>query len=182
MPAVPSVGALAPALELPAADGSGHRSLADVRDRPVMVSFLGPAHCSFCRAHVVRSIQHRADFERIGAEVMFVAYHDPELLMAKMLRDLDLPFALLLDPARATYRQWGLEQATLRNWLSPGFYLGVAKFILAREPNLGTTPGPVQMGGDFVVGRDGRLTFVNLMKSFHDRAPIAQLLSVLKRA
>ena len=176
----PRVGADAPALELPAADGSGTRSLASLRGRPVLASFLGPAHCSFCRAHVIRAIQHREEFERLGAEVVLVAYHDPELLMAKMLRDLEVPFTLLLDPTRETYRRWGLDQATWRSWAAPGFYLGVARFLLRREPDLGSSPGPVQMGADFVISSDGRLTFANYLKSFHDRAPIPTLLGALR--
>ena len=170
------VGATAPALELPAADGSGMRSLSAFRGRRVLISFLGPAHCVFCRAHVVRAIQHREDFARLGADVLLVAYHDPELLTAKMLRDLDLPFTLLLDSTRETYRRWGLEGATVRNWLAPGFYLGLVKLLIKQRTNLGDSPGPVQMGGDFVIAPDGRLVFTNYMKSFHDRASIPTLL------
>ncbi len=176
------VGATAPPLELPAADGSGMRSLAEFRGRRLVISFLGPAHCVFCRAHIIRAIQHRQDFERLGADVVLVAYHDPELLMAKMLRDLELPFTLLLDSTRDAYRRWGLEGATLRNWLAPGFYLGVVKLLIKERTNLGDSPGPVQMGGDFIVGPDGRLTFTNYMKSFHDRASIPMLLDALARA
>jgi len=176
----PRVGADAPALELPAADGSGPRSLAALRGRPVLLSFLGPAHCTFCRAHVIRAIQHREDFERLGAEVVMVAYHDPELLMAKMMHDLELPFTLLLDRTRESYRRWGLDQASWRNLLVPGLYISAAKSMLKREPSLGSTPGPVQLGGDFVINRDGRLAFVNYMKSFHDRASIPTLLGALR--
>jgi peroxiredoxin len=176
------VGTAAPPLVLPSADGGGERSLAEFRGRPVLVSFLGPAHCSFCRAHVIRTIQHHDEFRRRSADVVFVAYQDPELLMSKMLRDLDLPFTLLLDPTLAAYRRWGLDQARLINWLAPGFYLGIAKFLLAREPDLGNSPGPVQMGGDFVVGRDGTLVFAHWMKSFHDRAAVPRLLSALDAA
>ena len=176
----PRLGAEAPALDLPAADGTGPRSLASFHGRPVLVSFLGPAHCTFCRAHVIRAIQHREDFERIGAEVVLVAYHDPELLTAKMMHDLEVPFTLLLDPTRETYRRWGLERATWRNVAVPGLFVAAAKSLLQREPSLGSTPGPVQMGGDFVVNRDGRLAFVNYLKSFHDRAPIPTLLGALR--
>jgi peroxiredoxin len=176
----PRLGAPAPALDLPAADGTGPRSLEQFRGRPVLVSFLGPAHCTFCRAHLIRAIQHRQDFERMGAEVVLVAYHDPELLTSKMMHDLEVPFTLLLDPAREAYRRWGLDRATWRNAIVPGLFVAAAKSLFSREPSLGSTPGPVQLGGDFVVGRDGRLAFVNVMRSFHDRAPMPAVLAALR--
>jgi peroxiredoxin len=177
----PDLGSPAPPLELPTAAGD-RRSLADLRGRPVIVSFLGPAHCVFCRAHVIRVIQARDHLQSFGAEVVFVAYQDPELLMAKMLRELALPYLLLLDPTRAVYRAWGLEQARLRNWLVPGLYWESLKTALRREPSLGSSPGPVQLGGDFVVDRRGHLAFVKRLRSFHDRARIPDLLTALARA
>jgi peroxiredoxin len=175
------IGAPAPPLELPTAAGR-RQSLLDLRGRPVLVSFLGPAHCPFCRAHVIRMVQARDQVASIGAEVVLVAYHDPDLLTAKMLHDLDLPYVLLLDPARAAYRSWGLEQARFRNWLSLGFFREALKMTLRREPSMGSSPGPVQLGGDFVVDRRGYLLLVNHMRSFHDRAGIPEVLSVLARA
>lgn len=177
----PRVGAAAPSLELPATDGSV-RSLSALRGHPVLVSFLGPAYCNFCRAHVVQTITRRDDFQRIGAEVVLVAYDDPQLVMTNLVRDLELPYTLLTDPSRQTYRRWGLEQATWRNFTYPGFYYNVLKLRLSGEKAIPETPGPVQMGGDFVVNREGQLTFVKYMKSFHDRAKVPVLLSALASA
>ncbi len=177
----PGVGAPAPRLELPDAAGVRH-SLRDFHGRPVLVSFLGPAHCQFCRGHVIRTIQARADLERLGADVVLVAFHDPELLTAKMLRDLELPYTLLLDPQMAAYRQWGLGQAGLMTWIRPGLYWAGLKSALRREPSLGKSPDPGQLGGDFVVDRQGRLTLVNRMKSYHDRAAMPRLIAALATA
>jgi peroxiredoxin len=174
----PSVGAPAPPLRLPAM-GGGERSLADLRGRPVLVSFLGPPHCNFCRSHLIRAIQHRDDFQKVGADVIFVAYHDPAELMAKMMHDLDLPYTLLIDRGRESYRRWGLDQAGLRNWLSPGLFASLFKAVLRRDELFRLSPGPVQLGGDFVVDRRGELSFVNRLKSFHDRASMPELLTAL---
>jgi peroxiredoxin len=177
----PKVGGPPPALDLPSA-GGGTRSLAALRGRPVLVSFLGPAYCNFCRAHVIQTIQCRNQFQQIGADVVLVTYDDPDLVMTNLVRELELPYALLVDTSRQTYRRWGLEQATWRNWLAPGFYIGVLKMRLRGEKAMPETPGPIQMGGDFVVGRDGRLASVHYMKSFHDRAKVPVLLSALASA
>jgi peroxiredoxin Q/BCP len=173
------VGAAAPALELPAADGTT-RSLGEFRGRPVMVSFLGPAHCPICRAHVIRMIQARDEIRSIGAEVVLVAYHDPELLTAKMLHSLDLPYLLLVDRTKQAYSRWGLGEFGLKSALQPGMYWAVLKNIINRVPSLGTVPDANQLGGDFVINRDGHLAFVNRMKSIHDRAAVDTLIAAVR--
>jgi peroxiredoxin len=170
----------APSLELPAASGE-RRSLREFQGRPVMLSFLGPASCAFCRAHVIRTIQARDEFAALDATVVMVAFHDPELLMSKMMHDLKLPYLLLLDSTRETYARWGLGQFNLRSMLAPGMYWGALKFLLRREPSLGRTPNESQLGGDFVIDRAGQLAYVNRMRSVHDRARIPDLLAALER-
>ena len=176
-------GASAPPLDLATASGD-RRSLHEFLGRPVLISFLGPAHCLFCRAHVIRVIQARNEIDRLGAGVIFVAHNDPELLTAKMLHDLELPYTLLLDPARTAYARWGLGEAGMRSWLSLGLFWAAAttalKVWLKKESSLGKAPGRNQLGGDFVVDRTGKLVFVNRLKSFHDRAKITDLLAALR--
>jgi len=130
----------------------------------------------------MRAIAARRDIERVGADVIFVAFHDPELLMAKMMRDLQLPYLLLLDPELGTYRQWGLGQRSFKSLLVPSLYWALLKVVLSREPSMGQVPDPGQLGGDFVVNRVGRLAFVNRMRSFHDRAAMPRLLAALTQA
>ena len=152
----------------------------------MLISFLGPAHCLFCRAHVIRVIQARHEIESLGAGVVFVAHNDPELLTAKMLHDLELPYTCYWTRTRTAYARWGLGQAGLRSWLSPGLYWAALKTTLnvwlGKESSLGNAPGRAQLGGDFVVDRAGQLVFVNRLKSFHDRAKIADLLAALRGA
>jgi len=131
-------------------------------------------------------VQARDEIRELGAEVVFVAFHDPELLTAKMLRSLDLPYLLLLDPARESYARWGLGPATVRAFLSPGLYWAALKetlkVLLGRERSLGTAPRSNQLGGDFVVDRTGRLAYAHRMQSLYDRAPIPDLLAALQEA
>ena len=175
-----ALGAPAPSLELPAASGERH-SLAEFRGKPVIISFLGPANCQFCRGHVLKMVSARDRIQRAGAEVIFVAYHDPDLMMSKMLRDLDLSFLLLLDRAREAYAKWGLQTGTLKVFLRPGFFWAVAKLLLKRVPSLGDAPPHHrQLGGDFVVDRAGKLVFVNRMRSVYDRADIDEMLAALR--
>jgi hypothetical protein len=127
-------------------------------------------------------IQARETIASIGADVVFVAYHDPELVMSGLMRDLNLPYQLLVDESRRAYAQWGLGPVSLLGKLRPGLYWEMIKVILQRPPNLGSAPNPNQRGGDFVVDPSGRLVFANRMKSFYDRAKIPDLISALRTA
>jgi peroxiredoxin len=177
----PALGAPAPHLELPSATGEPC-SLDQFRGRPVMVSFLGPSHCTFCRSHVIRAIQAHDRVRALGAEVIFVVYEDPERIMAQMLRELNLPYRLLVDESRGTYERWGLGRPGARAILAPGFYWEIVKSLLRGDPKLAWSPDPVQMGGDFVVDRRGHLSFVKRLKSFHDRATMPMLIDALSKA
>ena len=177
------VGANCPTLELSTATGERH-TLDDFTGRPLLVTFLGPAHCLFCRAHVIRLIQAREEIERLGARVVFVAYHDPDLLTTKMLHDLDVPYTLLLDPARTTYERWGLGRIGLFGFVTPALYWNSIKIMIDAkrkgERSLGTSPGAPQRGGDFVINCAREFVFVNRMYSFHDRPPMEALIAALR--
>lgn len=179
------VGGHAPALDLSTATGE-RRTLEHFKDRPLLVTFLGPAHCLFCRAHVIRLIQARDEIERLGASVVLVAHHDPELLTTKMLHDLDVPYTLLLDPTRTTYEQWGLGHVKLLGFITPALWWNTVKITIETmrrgEKSLGTSsPGAPQRGGDFVLNCGRTFEFVNRMYSFHDRPKLEDLLSALRR-
>ena len=175
------LGAPAPSLDLPTAAGEPW-SLADVRGRNVILSFLGPANCLFCRAHVIRLIQARERIVQANAEVVLVAHHDPELMMSKMMHSLNLPFTLLFDSTRTAYHRWGLGNVKLSAFfVRPGLYLAMARVMIRREKTLGTAPDQTQMGGDFVVDRQGTLVFANRLRSFHDRAKVDDLLEIVSR-
>jgi peroxiredoxin len=178
------VGAQAPGLDLATAEGE-RRTLDHFKDRPLLVSFLGPAHCLFCRAHVIRLIQARQEIEGLGASVVFVTYHDPELMTAKMLHDLDVPYTLLLDPTRKTYERWGLGRVGVWGMVSPALHwasVGIMLKVLRKEErSLGTSPGAPQRGGDFVLNCARTFMFANRMYSFHDRPKIEDLLAALRQ-
>jgi peroxiredoxin len=177
----PGPGSPAPPLALPTAEGHA-RSLHEFRGRPVLLSFVGAAEWGVCRAHVIKLIQAREEIASAGADVVLVAFHDPELLTTKMLRDLEMPFVLLLDRSRETYAQWGLGRVPLRAFFSPMVYVKILGQMVAGQKSMGSAPNPNQLGGDFVIDGAGRLAFVNRMKTIYDRAPIPTMLDAVRRA
>jgi peroxiredoxin len=176
----PAPGAPAPRLELPTSAGEVW-SLNGARGRRVMLSFLGPSNCHFCRGFVIRLIQARERIARLGTDVVLVAYHDPELVMTQMMQSLNLPYLLLVDKSRRAYADWGMGAVTARAFLHPGLYWAIAKLILSRPEPLGDVDDRSLVGGDFVIDREGRLAFVHTLRSLHDRANVEDMLSVVER-
>ena len=58
-------------------------------------------------------LEQKDKIAKSGAAVVMVAYDEPMLLDQKMMRDLEIPFPILLDPTKETYQRWGLGRTNL---------------------------------------------------------------------
>jgi len=126
-------------------------------------------------------LERQSELEALGAAVVLVAYDDQSLLEAKMLRDLELPFPLLLDPDRKAYAAWGLGRTNLLGaMLSPSLNWRYFRLLLAGERFLGLAPDMFQLGGDFVLDPNGIVCFAHRMRDNGDRVPAARLLETLR--
>ena len=99
---------------------------------------------------------------------------------------LRLPFVVVTDETQAVYKTYGLGKGswwrvygvgTIRRYLDllshEGYQVGDIK-----RP----TEDTLQLGGDFVVGRDGRLVYVFRSKGPDDRPPVDDLIQAVARA
>jgi len=110
-----------------------------------------------------------------------VAYDEVSLLQAKVLRGVQVPFRLLFDRDKAAYRSWGMGRTTaLRSFLSPALTWRYLKLLWRGERFLGLAPDMLQLGGDFIVDREGRLSFAHPMRDNGDRADVDRLLRELR--
>lgn len=99
-----------------------------------------------------------------------------------MLRDLQIPYPVLIDRELDAYRRWGLGRAgRARTLLSPQVLEGYAKFLLRGE-RLGGGSQPWQLGGDFVIAADGRVAYSHPQRSVNDRPAVGLLVRELERA
>lgn len=126
-------------------------------------------------------LERREEIERLPASVVLVAYDEVSLLQAKILHDLPLPFDLLLDPDRAAYAAWGMGRTNLLGaMLSPSLNWRYLKLLLRGRRFLGFAPDMFQLGGDFVVDRQGKVAFAHRMRDNGDRATVERLLDELR--
>lgn len=128
-------------------------------------------------------LDRQTDIESIPANVVVVAYDDASLLGAKMLHDLALPFPLVLDRTRSVYAGWGMGRTNMLGaMLSPSLNWRYLRLLIKGERFLGFAPDMFQLGGDFVVGPTGRISFAHRMRNNGDRAEVSRLVDELRQA
>lgn len=95
------------------------------------------------------------------------------------LAETDVPFPLLFGPDRKAYLAYGLERSFLRSWSPQNLWLYARAELAGRTVH--TTGGDThQLGGDFIVGRNGRVRLAYRSHEPTDRPPVAGLLAALK--
>lgn len=121
--------------------------------------------------------------DAVNGLAVFVVHDDPDLVRATMLAELDLPFPVLVDLDRSAYRDWGLGRASIPTiFLDAKVWLQYARLLVRGGERLRRAGrDPLQMGGDFVVGTDGRLVYARPQRR-DDRPPVGVLLRELRRA
>lgn len=114
--------------------------------------------------------------------MLFVVHDDPSLIRQTMLRAIEMPFPVLVDPPRAAYAEWGLGRASaLTIWGDPRVWVRYAHAVAtgSRPTRLGADT--LQLGGDFVVDRGGTIVYARPQQT-DDRPPVAVLLRALEQA
>ncbi|HEY7832360.1 MAG TPA: hypothetical protein VIG30_02240 [Ktedonobacterales bacterium] len=86
------------------------------------------------------------------------------------------------DPALAAYHAYGLGRNTWLRVYGPRIILQyVAWGLRGRRIGLGGDEDTLQRGGNFVVGRDGRLMLAHTGRDQADRPSVAAILEALRR-
>ncbi len=93
-----------------------------------------------------------------------------------------LPYPVLVDPERTTYRAYGLGRGSARRmygWRAARRYLQILRsdgFGRLRRP----TEDTLQLGGDFVIGPDGRLVYGFWGAGPDDRPAVDELIAAVR--
>jgi len=122
-------------------------------------------------------------FKQADAMVVVVSFETRERV-AWLQSRLHLPFVIALDPERSAYRSFGLRRASpLRIYTHPDVVLFYAKALLHRRvPDLHRGQDRRQLGGDFVLNRDGILVLAHAERGPEDRVPIGAILAAIDEA
>jgi peroxiredoxin len=115
------------------------------------------------------------------AEVVVIAFAAPEYVAGYQRQRLG-PVTVLVDSSRAAYLAYGLGRGSLRTVWGPKIWWAYAKLIRHGRRFERPTEDTLQLGGDFVVGRDGRLVYVFRSKDPDDRPAVDDLLVAVHNA
>lgn len=115
----------------------------------------------------------------IGGEIVAISF-EPVERVAQLAAELDLPFPLLSDPERESYRAYGLNRggwSEVFSWTTLRTY---ARLLLRGQRYQHRWSDWRQMGGDFVIDREGILRYEYRGRSPADRPDPVELLEVLR--
>lgn len=157
-------------------------------DRLIHLQFRRFAGCPVCNLHLRSVVRRHDEIEAAGIHEV-VVFHSP----ADELREHtpDLPFAVVADPDKRLYREFGVESAP-RALLSPRAWLPIAWSILrstwAVARRRERLPASTQPGGrlglpaDFLIASDGRIVAHRYGEHVYDQWSVDELLTLAARA
>lgn len=156
-------------------------------ESPAIVVFLRYFGCPFCQTQVVTLRNEHERIQRSGAQVGLVGHGDPDAAL-EFTSSKQLPFPLLLDRDRGTYRAYGLVLGKAMQVLSPRVALPWIKAEMSSETRQRGLKGGnfLQMPGTFVIdtrgvvrARGGMVRMAHRNRNFADTPSIDRLLDAL---
>lgn len=91
-----------------------------------------------------------------------------------------MPFEFFLDPGRKAYQAYGLEHSLIRSW-GPNVWFAYARLLLSGRRWRGIQGDSAQLGGDFIVDRNGIIRLAYRSHDPTDRPSINKLVSLLQQ-
>jgi alkyl-hydroperoxide reductase/thiol specific antioxidant family protein len=151
-------------------------------ERLIHLQFRRFAGCPVCNLHVHSLVKRKDEIEAAGIREVLV-FHSP----ADELREhvADLPFAVIADPAKHLYAEFGVE-ASLRSLLHPRAWLPIIRGVLrssvaiARGRERGPAGRPVGgrfgLPADFLIAPDGTTVASKYGRHAYDQWSVDELL------
>jgi peroxiredoxin len=126
-------------------------------------------------------LQHHDQIRQRGGEVVVVTFTRPERITPYLARH-PLPVPVVADPSMTVYRALDLGRTSWRAFLHPGV---IARYVwrifrgwLPEKPNEGEDL--LQLGGDFVLDAQQRLTYVYRSTEPTDRPSAVRVLQAFR--
>jgi peroxiredoxin len=127
--------------------------------------------------------QHYDEIRMLGGEVAAISFAKPEKIAAYLQRH-PLPFPALSDPTLAGYRAFQLGHASWWTFLSGKILWRYLRLRLSgwKQAKVDWEEDVLQLGGDFVLDRQGRIVYAYRSKDPTDRPAIHEVLDAIRLA
>lgn len=156
---------------------TGERIRVPDTDSLVHLQFRRFAGCPICNLHLRSIVQRHDEITAAGIrEVVF--FHSP----ADELRGYDLPFAVVADPAKRYYREFGVESGT-RALLNPRSWGAILRGSLLtltgryRAPAMKQENGRLGLPADFLIAPSGQVLAAKHGEHANDQWSVDELLA-----
>ncbi|MFE3638517.1 peroxiredoxin-like family protein [Streptomyces sp. NPDC059168] len=157
-------------------------------DRLIHLQFRRFAGCPVCNLHLRSVVLRHREIEAAGVREV-VVFHSPAEQLAPHAAD--LPFAVVADPDRRLYAEFGVERAP-RALLDPRVWGPIVRAVVSgtwnvvrgreRLPAARPHGGRLGLPGDFLVAPDGRVLAAKYGEHAYDQWSVDQLLELAARA
>ena len=124
-------------------------------------------------------VAHHEQFQAANVQIATISF-GTEYWSNVWLKETQSPFPFLVDQELSAYRAFGLERSALRAW-SPRNLLYYARARWQGREMLGNRGDTHQLGGDLVIGGNGRIQLAHPSRDPVDRPSIDQLLHVVRK-
>lgn len=121
---------------------------------------------------------HYEEIQALNGEVIAISFGTRYWANA-WLQETAAPFSLLLDPERSAYQAYGLQSSVFRSWMPQNLWYYLRAVMQGREL-FGKRGDPHQLGGDFIVDKQGVVRFAHPSRDPTDRPSVETLLAVLR--
>jgi peroxiredoxin len=150
----------------------------------VHLQFRRFAGCPVCNLHLRSFVRRYSELVNAGIREVVVFHSSRKALLEHAA---DLPFAVMADPSKVLYAEFGVESSP-RALLDPRAWLpilrGVARSALSivtgqsRVPPLNPAGGRLGLPADFLVAKDGRVLAVKYGSHAYDQWSVDEVLAL----
>lgn len=149
-------------------------ALAELKGKRVLLSFYRYAACVFCNLRTHDVIARAPEWQRQGLTLV-AFFQSPAASMRKYVGKQNPPFALVPDPERKVYAQYGVEAS---GW---GLIRGLTRFgDIGRGKDLGFLQNEPEgetnlLPADFLIDGEGRIAEAYYAQDIGDHLPFERI-------
>lgn len=151
--------------------------LSDYRGKKIILSFYRNVSCPFCNRRVHKIMGNNLRLKNSGTQLVFLFESSNEKLSSSVFHQGIIPWPLIGDPDKKVYRQYGVEQSTLK-MMKTMFATNVFKAKKeTKELNLPKDKDASMnlIPADFFIDKNFKIVKAHYGKHLDDHVPIEEL-------
>jgi len=154
---------------------------AGCKGKKVVLSFLRYLGCPLCLMKLDEMIAHYPAYAAAGTSLIAVVQSVPGHVKKYSERK-QVPFSLLSDVERKLYQLYQVPVGGIKEFIAPPVLMATIQATLKGHMHGRFEGSELQIPADFVIGPEGKLSFVHYGKDISDFLSHQALLAVLQKS